>query len=740
MAILQVWSALPFESGAYCHGGIPRWTTAAGKEARGSAPTFTLRAPVDNNGAIAYAREGAILRTLSDSRGEQFWVVTLVDQTEGVGGGSVSITCGSIRQLLATRGLIREQPIANGPFVYSVDPGRRSPTDHLTRYVFTNLSADGLTGWAIGTIDYTAPVTLGTLTRARRGAVLDQLETQTGYTFVPRLVYSGSTLTGVALDLLEDPASALETRLMEVGGAITSLTQTQELTNAPTVAIPFTASGGPLEHPAFEIGAVTGAGPYWVTLLDPEGGPAVVREDDQFVGAYLLNSAGTTHQITDSRASDSAVSVASNSGLSAGGIVSIVTDTAGRPLTEITSPSGLASSRGRVVADVGTQAVHAKNNWCPNPLFLRFADVFTPEDWADEGGTFNVGEYPRDTPATVTGVLTNGVQSAGAGGVTFKNAPANARFYSNEYLVVASAPFRVGNNVAVADGSGNGSIVFASGTLAAPVADGQPITFLGAEPTRPTSFPDEPVTTNVMRLLTNSADTAIPPTASALRMQSSPVTIKYAAGWETLRLTADFTIVGSNTTLGNTDAGAAITDDITTATTRGLPAVMLVDPAGPTRLAYAICPTSVDAAELSHQQVSCTYTLSTDKTVAVALLSSNLGMWQGCRGVALELRADTETEAPYQFSGSNQLFHRAQDVLAQRTTAGRYRITGVDLRALLMDGEPLVMGQWLRVRSELGDATLRIVTLEYAFGDAGESMIVEVGTVAPTLTQVTVTI
>lgn len=740
MAILQVWSGLPFESGAYCHGGIPRWTRASGKEARGTAPQFTLTAPTQNNGAIQYAREGAILRTLSDSRGDQYWVITTVDESDGLGGGSVSITCGTIRQLLATRGLIREQTVANGPWSYAFTPGRRSVSDHLSTYVFTNLSADGLTGWSAGTIEYTAPVALGSLNRARRGAVLDQIEQQTGYTFVPRLVYSGVTLTGVALDLLEDPASALETRLMEVGGSITSLTQTQELTNAPTVAIPFTAGGDPMEHPAFEIGTVTGAGPYWVTLLDPEGGPNVIREDDQFVNAYLLNSAGTTHQITDSRESDSAVSVASNSGLSAGGIVSIVSDTAGRPLAEISSPSGLLSSRGRVVADVGTQAVHAKRNWCPNPLFLNWTNAFTPEDWADEGGTFNVGEYPRDTPATITGVLTNGVQSAGAGGVNFKNALPGARFYSNEYLVVDSAPFRVGNVVAEADGSGNGSIVFASGTLAAPVADGQPITFLGAEPTRPTAFPDEPVTTNVIRLLTNSADTAIPPTASAVRMQSTPITIKYAAGWSALRLTADFTIVGSNTTLGNTDAGAAITDDITTATTRGLPAVMLVDPAGPTRLAYAICPTSVDAAELSHQQVSCTYTLSTDKTVAVALLSSNLGLWQGCRGVALELRADTDTEAPYQFSGSNQLFHRAQDVLAQRTTAGRYRITGVDLRALLADGTPLVMGQWLRVRSELGDATLRIVTLEYAFGDAGESMVVEVGTIAPTLTGTTVSI
>lgn len=720
---MQVWTAMPCESGAYAMGGIPRWQSAQGTEARGAAPMFRLVCPTQNNGAASSLAVGRILRVLSLSRAEQFWLVTAVDGVEGKGEGLVSVTCGSIRQLLATRGLVRTQSVTGGPWVYDFTPGRRLVDDHLTDYVFSNLSADGLSWWSAGANEYAPPITLAAFSRARRGAVLDSIETQTGYFFVPRLVYSGSTLTGVALDLLEDPASALATRTLEVGGSITTLQQTQELSNAPTVVVPFTASGTGMEHPAWEIGAVTGAGPYWTTLLDPDGGALPIREDDQCIGAYLLTSGGTTHAILDSRASDSAVQTTANTGLSAGGIVSIVIDTSGRPLTELTSPSGVAGSRGRVVAEVGTLATHAARNLIVNPLFDDWSSVSAPSNWTGTGGTFNAGEYARDTPSTLTGILVNGSNTIGAAGIAFRNAVPNALFFANEYFVVGGGggTFRVGNVVAQANGSGTGSIVFASGTLAATVPDGTTITFFGQDPYRPTSFPtNEPLTNNAIRLLTNSG-LGSPPSASGVRLQSDAIAVKYAAGWETLNCAAAFTMMGGDSPIS-----------------ASLPGVMLNNTTGPTRLAYAYCSGTIAATTLVHETVSCSYTMSADITVAVCLLGGSVQLGQCCRWVSLWL-GDATQQAPYQHSGTNLLWHRGQDVLARLTNAGRFRIAGVDLQVLLGGQGPLALGQMVRVRSSLFDATLRIVQMDYTLGQ-DESLALEVGALTPKLTGVTVSL
>lgn len=722
-ATLQVWTAMPCESGAYALGGIPRWQSAASSEAIGAASSFKLVCPIANNGAASSLAVGRILRGLTASRGEQFAVITTVDSVEGRGEGLVSVTCASIRQLLATRGLVRAQTVTGGPWVYDFTPGRRLVDDHLTDYVFSNLAADNLSWWSVGTIEYAPPITLGSLSRVRRGAVLDQIEAQTGYYFVPRLVYSGSTLTGVALDLIEDPGATLPTRTLEVGGSITVLQQSQELRNAPTVAVPFTASGTGLEHPAWEIDTVTGAGPYWTALLDPNGGPLPIREDDQCIGAYLLASDGTAHAILDSRASDSAVQTTANTGLSAGGIVTIVVDTAGRPLTELTSPSGLASSRGRVVAEVTTQALHAARNWIANPLFDGWASVSAPAKWTGTGGTFNVGEYARDTPSTLTGILVNGSNTIGAAGIAFRNAVPNALFFSNEYFVIGGGggTFRVGNVVAQANGSGTGSIVFASGTLAATVPDGTTITFFGQDPYRPTSFPaNEPLTNNAIRLLTNSG-LGSPPSASGVRLQSDAIAIKYAAGWETLNCAAAFTMMGGDSPIS-----------------ASLPGVMLNNTTGPARLAYAYCSGTVAATTLVHETVSCSYTMSADLTVAVCLLGGSVQLGQCCRWVSLWL-GDATQQAPYEYSGSNLLWHRSQDVLARLTNAGRFRIAGVDLQVLLGGQGPLALGQMVRVRSSLFDSTLRIVQMDYTLGQ-DESLALEVGALTPKLTGVTVSL
>jgi hypothetical protein len=90
-------------------------------------------------------------------------------------------------------------------------------------------------------------------------------------------------------------------------------------------------------------------------------------------------------------------------------------------------------------------------------------------------------------------------------------------------------------------------------------------------------------------------------------------------------------------------------------------------------------------------------------------------------------------------SGSNAMWHRAQDVLQTTATGTRYAVQGLDLDRLVSEVGALSLGQRVRLRApRIGvDATVVIVKLDYDFAQT-ETLSAELGVIVPRLTQATV--
>lgn len=600
---------------------------------------------------------------------------------------------------LAASGLVRT--VTGGATTYDIG-GRYTPTEFVDTFVLANLSADGLSWLARGTIDFTAYETItAPNTGWTRLEWLRQIANKTGGEL--RLRRNGST--SYLIDLVTQVGSAAAAVPIALGKNLLALQEDiddGELATAITVqGSTETGATAPasIGENAWVLGTIPGSG-YWIPLTDPGGGAGPVAFASQFgtaagsQAAYLLRSDGGTTQITDSRITpDNAVLVAAATGLTAGHHVQLVADASATRLTELRAPGVKRLHRVDTLADA-----RGERNLLRNGLLLNWTDAFTPQLWTAQGGTMEVGEYRRAELATHSGIVVNGAHSAGAGGIAFRNAPANARFYSNEYFVVGAAPYRVGNIVAEANGSGAGSIVFASGTLPSPLADGDPITFFGAEPTRPSpsGYPTERDANNLMRML-SAGGGAAPPSATQVRMQSEAFTVKYLAGeLAQLNASAACTCVnGTGATVGNLDSGPAITESLAAAVTRILPGMMIRNQTGPARLAWSAMAASLAAGATRHETITCSATLSADTTVDVCLLGTATSLFSAFRWVTLWLGPTSGVE-PYPGSWGNRLWQRGNRALLARTLGSRQlRVSLVDLSAAAgysITREQLVLG------------------------------------------------
>jgi len=629
---------------------------------------------------------------------------------------------------LNTLGLVRST--TGGVTSYAVG-GRYTATEFVDTFVLANLAADSASWLERGTVD---PTALETITAPEEGWTrsewLRQLADRYGVEL--RLRRNGSTnylidlLTAVGSSAADVPVAMGKNLLAaqndaDDGELCTAITVLGAIEDGATVP-------ADIGDNAWELGTIPGSAPYWIPLTDPAGGAGPVAFASQFgaasgsQGAYLLRSDAGTTQITDSRTTpDNAVLVAATTGLTAGHHVQIVADSSAARLTELCAPNVSRLHRSDRVA-----TLRGERNLLRNMLFLDWADVFTPALWAAQGGTLNVGEYPRDTPATLSSIVTNGVQSAGAAGINFRGAPANARFYSGEYLVAGAAPYRVGNVVAVADGAGVGSIVFATGTLPAPIADGQPITFLGQAPKRPTSFPTERDANNLMRLLNNGSST-MPPSATSLRMQSEAFTVKFIAGpLAQLNAAVAFTMHnGSGAAVGNLDAGAAITEDPALVVTRRLPGVMLRNNSTASRLVYGICTRQIANDTTQEETATCSATLTADTTIDVCVLpGASDTIFNGSRWGSVWL-GPTTSVPPYPGSWANLLWQRGNRALVARALGSRQ--IQCSLRDLSVAAgfsitrESVTLGGTVTLE-DIG-LTVRILAITYSLTDPGNVLL-----------------
>jgi hypothetical protein len=168
-------------------------------------------------------------------------------------------------------------------------------------------------------------------------------------------------------------------------------------------------------------------------------------------------------------------------------------------------------------------------------------------------------------------------------------------------------------------------------------------------------------------------------------------------------------------------------------------------------LAQGYADVTIPALSTAHCEASCHYQMAADKTVKLALYSCSSGTVSGSNAVGMTYvrwasmwLAATADETPMGVlngSGSNTLWHRAQDVLAGAALGTRYVVRGIDLDYLQRQVGTLVLGQRVALRSDrLGiNAVVRVVKMDYRF-DSAETLDVELGAITPRLTGVTVSL
>lgn len=714
MAIIQVWSLPAGDYGAHAVGALYPWVSAGGSEAFGTPASFRVtvtRGVADASGVA----EGHCLRVLSQSRGEQWWFVSSISDSDG-DGSLVTITCGGLEQILTRRGLVREDD------VFSFTPGRQTITDLLTTYVFTNLSpfgdGDAIQWLTLGTIDFTDTIEIGSFDRVTRWEIVNRIERETGHTAKLRPVFVSGLVTSFALDIKADHAAGLPVVPIATGVNGAVIQRTRDAARAATVVVPFSASGSPMDHTQWVVGSFTPGTPAWIPLTDPVAGqPGPIREDNQGVAAgwKIQRSNGSQMTISGSRASDSAVQIASSGGYTAGERVTLVRNAAGDPVIELMSPAGLASSRGRLVATVGTSLTDVRRNYAINGLLGTWASETSATGW-----TGTMAKYPRTTPTTLVLTVTAGAANITAVAVS---GTANARIFKGDIFLAAgtlTGTVRVTANTQL-NGSGTGTVALEdlTGGTSYAVATSDTLT-LSTQSNRPASFPTDGADNDVLRVARVAAgsDTATTPA----------VFVNYDAGRPYLHAAAGVThAVGVN---GPITATSLIT-------------LAIRNTGAGTTLASVQPTVDLDASSTRHETLSTSTLLSADITAAVRFTasadnySSSLVRWVS---LWLDTSSTGTAMGPQSDSASNVLWHRGQDVLEGAGTGERYTVRGVDLALLSQQTDAIALGQRVRLRSPiLGlDTEVTVVKLDYTLSDNAEALGLECGTVTPRLTGVTV--
>lgn len=763
-ALVQIWDAPQCQTGAQSKGPLTTWQSARVSESESNPPQLVFTGVPMRELQAADASEGYCLKIFTTTRGVLWWVITDIADSDGRGSGLATVTCGPLLYLLGLRGLVRD----GAQYSFTPSPDLRA-IDHVRAYLLNTspssfatlpeLAEDQLDWLQIGNIDHSGPLALPAFSKQTRLGVGRAIEQLSQCTLVPRpLVPDGST--GFALDLVRDLSAGLPRALYSVGTNVISAARARNVLRSPSVITPFGSGDQTLDVTEWAITAITGSGPYWITLRDPDPTqPWPIREDDQFIGAYLLLADGTTHAITDSRDRDSSVLVASSTGLTVGGRVGLARTTLGEPLREIVSPS-MRASRGRVHAPLTQSSVIFPRNVVRDGMIQSWTDPLTPAHWSLIGGC-EVVRYRRVENVGNAAYAVNGARSAGATSIDLAGGAPGARIYGTEVLEFAGSlnSRNVASGYTEFDGAGECTVTLLTG-LAVGVANGSVcnarhnLSGSQATPKRPSwlAMPRNGDPEWALRFRSPSSSGSWPPTVGQDQARSAPFRVLYTnSSRDRVRAAAGFTVTAGNVSRGNLDAGFALTGDAGAIATRQLPGLILLsDPAGtPTLRGYGAVSAIVPVQSVVNEDVSCEYTITADTTMAIGLLpparySTGAGFFDFpfaiCRWAAIWV--GDEDEPPLgDGSRSNPPFHAAQDVLESVRGAARFRLTGVDLTQLLADGTPPALNQRVRFRSErLGvDAMVRLVAITWSLDD-DTTFDAETGTPQPRITSVTVTL
>jgi hypothetical protein len=403
--VLQVWSAPKCQADAVALSPLPATVSAQITEALGGQESGVIVLDPVTARASSLA-EGRIVRAVVPLRGVMEWMVTQIADSDPA--GTVTVTLGPLRQLLALRGFVRE--ITSAATVMTFRPDPLTVANFITRYVLTNLDADGLAWLGLGTMEHTALIDPGEFGVVRRGELLALIERITGYEVALRRLEGD---VGYVIDVVQRRGDALETILLETPATATEITRARDLTRAATAVLPVGDDNKPMGEVDWIGGAAIGSGPWWIPLTDPDGGAAPIREDGQFAGAFLLLPDGSVLFITATRASDSAVQVIALGTYATSQRVTLVENSTRRPVSLITSPTALSDARGLVVAKVTARGARQERTLNRN---AGFEDGAT--HWSEVNGTGQGAPISRDELGLALSFAANGARAGGTSTAT----------------------------------------------------------------------------------------------------------------------------------------------------------------------------------------------------------------------------------------------------------------------------------------------------------------------------------
>lgn len=570
---------------------------------------------------------------------------------------------------LATAGLVRT--VSGGLTSYEVG-GRYTPTEIIDTFVLANLSADGVSWLARGTIDYTARLSLrAPISGWTRLEWLRQLANLTGGEL--RLRRNGST--SYLIDLLTETGSTAVAVPIALGKNLLALqedTDDGELATAITV-LGATVDGAPstIAENAWTLGTIPGSG-YWIPLTDPEGGAAPIAIDDQVNGCYLLLKDATTLAITDSRASDSSVLVASVTGLVAGDLVQIVADSSGTRLVELANPAANRLHRTETVSALG-----GVRNLAVNGRFATWTDATSLPGWTPAlPADCKLDRYPIGTATSFSGVVCNGISAQLATSLTVRGLPANAYVYRHETVVVSGVVSSYVTATAQANGSGEATLVLAN-ALSNASTDGATVQIAALAPIRPSALPSD--TSDYIMRISGSYTQFVDSGNHVVKYISGLPYLNFAVGW----------------TLTTVDTQPTVTY---------CPAIAIYDVGGSVNLATADCTALVPLAASSVHNItqSCEYLLTANKTVKARLkigLCNGAGsLFHGARWATLWLSAISGSTVPDPITASeaNAIWQRGNRALLARSLGARQIVVSLrDLSAAAgysITREALVLG------------------------------------------------
>lgn len=568
---------------------------------------------------------------------------------------------------LASAGVVRS--VVGGVTTFGVG-GTYTPSDFIDTIILSDLATDGLTWLSRGTIDPTAPVTLFAAdTGSTRLDLLRQLADLTGSELRLRRVGS----TGYAIDLTPVGTTATPLHIAMGKNLVDFQQDFDDADGASAVTVlGATASGwdGPatMAENAWTLGTIPGSAPYWIPLTDPGGGAGPVGFAGQLLGSALLLNDGTTLTITDSRTTpDNAVEVAAPTGLTAGDRVQIVAGGSAQRIVTLTTPGVRRVHR----VDTGAASrLRGEANLVANGTFATWASDDLPTGF----GTTNGRRYPRTTPTTLTMTVASNAPDLTV--VNISGGTPNARTFLHDYWVVSGSISTTIKQIGAVNLDGSGAGVFSfqtlGGSTALALVAGDTLTLSATTQLRPTAFPDDGFTTDVIRLDSTGAG-----------VRGPSWRIKYLAGMGTLNAAAWVTEI--NKSGGDILAVNCMSLDIR-------------DMAGPSTLVTANASADLTNGSMRSDVLSATYTLSGDLTVAArvnAIGVPSVGSY--CRAIMLWL-SPQPAEVPPAVDGSwgNALWQRANRVLLGRAaTVSQLRVTMRDLSAAAgysITREQLVLG------------------------------------------------